>query len=303
MAEHLYKVGLAGVGSINSDVANAIATDNRFKLYTVSAATNDNKPSKSHADSVYVEPHELAHNCDIMIEALPPEAAVEYVLAALKADKTVILCSVGILSTHPEILEAATRSKGRIIVPYGAIMTVPNIKELKNKDIHELHHTVTKPIAGLEDALRAQGYSDDDIANIDPDEPIFKGSAEEAIKLFGKNVNTSIAISLLCERPASETNVTIYADKNAKGNTHHVQAKGYDENGAPFEFDEKSQNKASKNPGTSVGTSESVLRALLNPVRDGIVSIGRKTAQVIRDRNNGIITEDVVFTYIPPEPA
>lgn len=264
------KIAIAGIGAIGGTIFQKLEA----RLgYTIVAATNNNIPSGTAADSLFRTPEGLNNiDYDMLIEALPPKAVPAYALQAIKAGKAALLLTTGVLSTCPEILQTLARSNGRIIVPYGAISTVPNIKVLKNKEITAAHHKVTKPIAGLKSALEELGY---DLATITAPITVFDGSAEEAIKAFGKNVNTSITLSLLCKMAFKDVRVTITADPNAKGNKHHVTASGQG-----FSFDESFENAPSKdNPGTSAITPDSALEALYNPKNDAALEIDADMAQ------------------------
>ncbi|MGY8998562.1 MAG: aspartate dehydrogenase [Rhodospirillales bacterium] len=98
-----------------------------------------------------------------------------------------------------------------------------------------------------------------DLSSIKEATIIFNGSARQAAKLYPKNANVAATIAL-AGLGFEDTKVTLVADPNAKGNTHHLEAFG--------SFGELDVtiigNSLPSNPKSSALTAYSAVRALKN---------------------------------------
>jgi aspartate dehydrogenase len=210
------KIGIAGTGAIGSAVARALTAGiDGCELTSISdiGDTPDyNVPN--------VDFETLARDNDVIIEALPVSAVPDLCAAVFKHKKTLILISSCALLLHPELESQAKSSTSRIIVPSGALCGVDGVKGLKEMEIKN------SKIASFKAPKGFKGAPHVDIHNIDVDAItkktlLFKGNALEAAAGFPANVNVAATLSL-AGVGAERTEVEIWADPDATGNTHAI---------------------------------------------------------------------------------
>lgn len=214
-------VGIAGLGAIGSAVGRALL-DGIDGLEWIAAS--DIKPSEEFQNIPLVSFEELAERCDIVIEALPPQKVPELAKHVFEQQKTLILISSCALLMFPEIEDMHKLSTSRIIVPSGALSGLDGVKALKNLGIKKSTIASTKPPMGFSGApyVEEMGIN---LAQIETKTKIFEGNALEAAKGFPANVNVAATLSL-AGIGAKETRVEIWADPDAKGNSHEINVQG-----------------------------------------------------------------------------
>ena len=217
-------VGIAGLGAIGSAVARALI-DGIGGLELIAAS--DVEPNEEF-DIPLVSFEELCERCDIIIECLPPAIVPELAKEALKHQKTLILISSCALLMFPEILDTHNSipkpKQGRIIVPSGALAGIDGIKALKELGIQKSIIASTKHPRGFSGAPYVDKMGID-LTQIQTKTRIFEGNALEASKGFPANVNVAATLSL-AGVGAENTQVEIWADPQAKGNSHEITVSG-----------------------------------------------------------------------------
>ncbi len=221
-------IGIAGLGAIGSAVGRALLK-NIDGLNWI-AASDLNYDPKTHPE--FNVPNlsfeQLCDQCDIIIEALPPAVVPQLAKIALEKQKTLIVISSCALLMFPEILENLNSThrfkKGRIIVPSGALAAIDGVKGLKELGIQKSVIASTKHPRGFVGAPYVDKMGID-LAQISVKTKIFEGNALEAAKGFPANVNVAATLSL-AGIGAEKTRVEIWADPNAKGNTHAIMVQG-----------------------------------------------------------------------------
>ena len=115
-------------------------------------------------------------------------------------------------------------STSRVLVPSGALAGLDGVKGLKELGIEKSVIASTKPPRGFEGApyVDKMGIN---LAQIESKTRIFEGSALEAAKGFPANVNVAATLSL-AGIGAEQTRVEIWADPQAKGNSHEITVTG-----------------------------------------------------------------------------
>ncbi|MAI63003.1 MAG: hypothetical protein CBB87_11100 [Micavibrio sp. TMED27] len=216
-------VGIAGTGAIGTAVAKAIIKGiNGLKLTHVSDLNGglDGIPNVSF--------DELAENCDIIIECLPPKAVPPLAERVIKAQKEFIMISGCALLMFPEILELQhsmpENTRKPIIVPSGALAGIDGIKALKELGIISSKIASTKPPVGFKGAPHIV-KNNIDLTKINQKTKLFSGNAIEAAQGFPANVNVAATLSL-AGIGAEKTQVEIWADPEAKGNAHEITVEG-----------------------------------------------------------------------------
>lgn len=214
------KVGLAGCGALGSIITRALIEG--IEGYELVGIADINKPA---FDVPLMSFKELAENCDIVIEALPPSEVPKIAREVLVRDKTLIMLSACAILLFPEIEEIRKTSNGRIRVPSGALSGLDAVTALSCAKITSAKIASTKPPKGLKGAPFVT-LNNIDLDNLTEKKRIFEGNAFEAAKAFPANVNVAATLSLAGIGP-EETRVEVWADPNAKGNTHEITVTGH----------------------------------------------------------------------------
>jgi aspartate dehydrogenase len=263
-------VAVGGFGAIGRAVARSLDRGmTGLKLVAVSARNVDRARLvvSSFEHPVPVEPLErLAEVADIIIECVPAAAFPRIAIPALNAGRILIAISVGALIANQEILDLAAKSKGRIIVPSGALLGLDAVQAAAEGVIRSVRMVTRKPPRGLSGApyLRANGI---DIANITEPLKIFSGSAREAAAGFPENLNVAAALGLAGVGP-DRTIIEVWADPWVERNEHTIMVAC---DSADFEMT-ISNIPSLDNPRTGKITALSVvaaLRKLTNPIQIG----------------------------------
>lgn len=211
------KVGIAGVGALGSIVARAFPLEG----YTLHALSDVNP---SAFDVPNVDFKTLAEECDVIVECLPAAAVPALAKEVLSRNKTLILISSCALILHPEIKTMAESSQGRILVPSGALSGLDAVSALKQNNITESKIISTKSPKGFKNApyIIEKNINLDDIQNRFM---IFSGNVMEAAKAFPANVNVAASLAL-AGIGAEKTQVEVWADPEATGNSHEIIVTG-----------------------------------------------------------------------------
>jgi aspartate dehydrogenase len=252
-------IGIAGLGAIGGAVAKALIQG--IDGLELVCASEPNPPAWFKGDIVDFET--LAARCDMVIEALPPKLVPELARAVFANDRDFMVVSSSSLIVYPEILAAhraaqMNGSKGRIIVPSGALIAIDGVHALKQMGIKSAMIATTKPPKGyagapfvVENAI--------DLNSITEKTKLFGGYALEAAKAFPANVNVAATLSL-AGIGADKTWVEVWADPAALGNSHEIRViGGYSTITAKVE-----NTPDPANPKSSMITAQSVISLLKN---------------------------------------
>lgn len=161
------------------------------------------KPSIS--ESVY---ELLSLKPDLVVEAASQEAVEEYGELILNSGSDIVVLSVGALmdeSLLERLKKAATVNGKRIYVPSGAIAGVDALHALSLVGFDEITLRSSKPPEALSGKVGT----------------LFKGHAEEAVKLFPANINVAATLRLAS---GSNVAVEIVSDPSLRTNLHEIIA-------------------------------------------------------------------------------
>ena len=214
-------IGIAGLGAIGSAVGRALDKGIDGLAWI---AASDIKPNEEFPGIPLMNFEEIADCCDIIVECLPPAAVPELAKCVIDRNKTLVLISSCALLMYPEILKSHDISTGRIIVPSGALLGIDGVKALKKLGIKKSIIASTKPPMGFSGAPYVEKMGID-LTQIKEKTRIFQGNALEASKGFPANVNVAATLSLAGIGPKN-TQVEIWADPEATGNTHEITVSG-----------------------------------------------------------------------------
>jgi len=265
------KIGIAGIGAVGSAVARALDQGEIAGCeLTAIAARNDERARQFAATLSRDVPNlslvELAQQCDVVLEALPPSMFDAVALPTVTAGKTLIAMSASQLLVRDDLLDVARRSGGRIVIPSGAMLGLDAIKGAAVGTIHEVTIITRKPPNSL---LRAPYILKSGMKLNDLHEAvcILKGTVSEIAREFPANVNVAAAVSLAGLGP-DRTRMEIWADPGLQFNTHTVSVQS-----DSSDFSMQIQNRPSdENPATGRITSQSVIAYLRQ--LDAVLSIG-----------------------------
>lgn len=259
------KIGIAGLGALGSAVARALTEGDGIHNMTLHAVS-DIKPNPAfNVPNVSFE--QLGEQCDLVIECLPPHVVPLLTKAVLSKHKELVLISSSALLLHPEIMDHLRDSQGRILVPSGALAGIDAVRALAQLGIKRARIATTKKPLGFEGAPFIL-ENKIDLTKIKTRQQLFSGNAFEAAEGFPANINVAVTLSLAGIGP-ERTEVEIWADPNAKGNTHEIIVES-----AYSTVTARVENKPDpQNPKSSVLAGQSIV-ALLRGMTEPLVVRG-----------------------------
>ena len=166
---------------------------------------------------------ELIGTADIVVECAAPDAVRPVLEGCVSKGKDAIIISVGGVLGCEDLLGSAREAGVRVILPSGAICGIDGIKAAGIAGITEAVITTRKGPASLKGApyIKEKGI---DLDALKGETVIFEGSAREAIKVFPKNINVSVLLSL-AGIGADRTKVRIVTSPGYTSNTHEIEVK------------------------------------------------------------------------------
>lgn len=263
------RVGIAGLGAVGLEVAKRLIAGIPG-LSLVAVAVRDVEKARRAlpqvGDSIVVrKATELANDCDIVVECLPPALFREVATSAIDKGRIFMPLSVAQLLENGDLIEHAKLKGARILVPTGALIGLDAVRAAAEGTIHSVKMVTRKPPAGLEGApyLREHGIS---VSDLKKALKVFDGSAREGARGFPTNVNVAAALSLAGIGP-DRTQLEIWADPAITRNTHTITV---DADTARFTM--TIENIPSENPRTGKSVAPSTvaaLRALVSELKIG----------------------------------
>jgi len=254
------RVAIAGLGAIGRTLATKLAGGALPSAMLAAVAVRDVAKGRQVLDGLASDAPilpfaELAQAADVVVECLPAAAVGDLVAAVLDAGKKVMVLSVGVLLSRPDLIELARRRGGQIIVPTGALIGLDAVTAAAEGTIQSVRIVTRKPPKGLIGApyLVENGI---EVADLAAPLRVFAGTAREAARGFPANVNVAAALSLAGIGP-DRTAQEIWADPAMTRNRHEVTVVA---DSALMEM--VIENIPSENPKTGRITALSVLAAL-----------------------------------------
>jgi aspartate dehydrogenase len=264
------RVAIAGLGSIGRAIATRLDRGDLAGIELAAVAVRDRDKAAQFLRTLsrpvpIVELEALGQHADIVVECAPSQLLPRIALPALAAGKKVVVLSVGALLSHPEIVQAAGRHGGQVLVPTGALIGLDAVAAAAEGKIRSVRMITRKPVNGLLGAPYLE-QNKIDISRTREPMKVFSGTAREAAAGFPANLNVAVALSLAGIGPDA-TLLEIWADPHLTRNTHRIEV---DADSATFTM--TIENVPSENPKTGRITALSVialLRRLNAPLRVG----------------------------------
>ena len=263
------RVGLAGLGAVGLEVAKRLITGVPGLTLAAVAVRDVEKAQRAlpqvGSDIPVRKATELANDCDIVVECLPPALFRDVALSAIDKGRIFMPLSVAQLLENDDLVERARQKGARILVPTGALIGLDAVRAAAEGTIHSVKMVTRKPPAELDGApyLRERGIS---VSGLKQPLKVFDGSAREGARGFPTNVNVAAALSLAGFGP-DRTQLEIWADPGVTRNTHTIMV---DADTARFTM--TIENIPSENPRTGKSVAPSTvaaLRALVSELKVG----------------------------------
>jgi aspartate dehydrogenase len=258
-----YNLAFLGSGAMGTEVIDYVISNLKDKFNIALIMDNEINNAEKLSSKYNISPvitNDInilleMKDIDLIIETASVQAANQYANDLVKKTN-VVFASVGAMSDqvfYNNLLDDAAKNNNTIIIPPGAIGGLDAIGAVKDS-ITFIEIITTKSPESLSGA---KGFSDYENYNFTSPQIIFKGSATNAIKLFPKNLNVAVTLSLFGLGP-DKTNVTVIADPDVKMNCHKINLKGQF---GEMSFDFKLE-KSIKNPRTSALAGLSIMKIL-----------------------------------------
>ncbi len=263
------RVGVAGLGAVGLEVAKRLITGVPGLTLVAVAARDVEKARRAlppAGSSIPVrKATELANDCDIVVECLPPALFRDVAISAIDKGRIFMPLSVAQLLENGDLVERAKLKGARILVPTGALIGLDAVRAAAEGTIHSVKMVTRKPPAGLEGAPYLLEHKIS-VAGLKEARKVFEGSAREGARGFPTNVNVAAALSLAGIGP-DRTQLEIWADPAVTRNTHTITV---DADTARFTM--TIENIPSENPRTGKSVAPSTvaaLRALVSELKVG----------------------------------
>jgi aspartate dehydrogenase len=230
------RVGIVGCGAIGTALAVALERDYANVARVV--ALVDRIPARVRALQSRLRGRpkasslpELIRGCDLVIEAASVDVAAEVARRGLAAHRDVVIMSTGGLLLHATRWRpAARRSRGRLLLPSGALGGLDGLKALAQGRLRRICLTTSKPPASLASAplIARRGIR---LTGLRRPRVIFDGTPRQAIQGFPQNTNVAATLALAVlsgrpQRPAPPIRIRVVADPRLTRNVHQVDVEG-----------------------------------------------------------------------------
>jgi len=248
------KIGIIGNGNIASYLLQMINVEKRVKGEVVAvlgrSLFNKEKVEKSFRATFFTDFESFINSSiDIVIEAATIQAVQELANKTLKNNKDIIISSVGAFKESEftnKLTKTALNNNKQIYIPSGAIGGLDIIQSANS-------------LGGLKEVTLTTVKSPESLGknNVNKEEVIFEGAAQEAIEKYPKNVNVALILSL-AGLGANSTRITIKVNPETNKNMHIINAYG-----SFGEMELKVQNNSMpNNPKTSYLAALSIIYTL-----------------------------------------
>ena len=131
-SDTVLRVALAGFGAIGRAVGDRL-NEGIPGLSLSAVAVRDRDKARRHMADYSHQPdlvalEELAAHVDIGVECAPAAVFAQIAEAAVGAGRVFMPVSVGVLLTRPDLIDLATQTGARIIVPTGALIGLDAVR-------------------------------------------------------------------------------------------------------------------------------------------------------------------------------
>ena len=209
---------------------------------------------------------DLIRRSDFIIEAASVKASEEIVPLVLRANKKILVLSVGGILKIKNLSALLRRSKGQVYIPSGGVAGIDSVLGAKNGGIKSVQITTRKPLKSLKTSpfFLKKGLQAEKIKK---PTLIFEGNALAAIQNFPENVNVAATLSLAGTGP-KKTKVQIYTSPTYQYNMHEIEV----HSGYGRILTHVTNLPSKENPKTSalaIGSAIATLEKILSPLKIG----------------------------------
>ena len=264
------RVAVAGLGAVGFQVAKRLAAGlDGLALAAVSARHRDAARARMAeiAGGIPVLPaEELAAHAEVIVECAPAAVFTAIAEPALRAGRVLVPISVAALMEHLHLVELASSTGARIVVPSGALLGLDAVRAAAEGEIQRVRMVTRKPPGGLAGApyLLEHGI---DVTELHEPLRVFSGSAREGAAGFPANLNVAAALGL-AGIGLDRTELEIWADPGVTRNCHRIEVEA---DSARFELAiENVPSEANPRTGRLVANSVvATLKRLVSPLTVG----------------------------------
>ena len=262
----MLRIALIGCGAIGASVLELLHGDPRIAVDCIVA------PAAAHAQARAVAarwaPQARVSESldgavvDLVVECAGHGAVAEHVLPALSRGIPCVVVSIGALGAPgmaQALAQAAELGNTQVQLLSGAIGGIDALAAARVGGLDTVVYTGRKPPLAWTGTPAQEAC---DLTALTSAHCIFRGSAEEAARLYPKNANVAATLAF-AGLGLQRTEVQLFADPAVGENVHHVEARGAF---GSFELTMRGKPLAA-NPKTSALTVYSVVRALHNRSR------------------------------------
>jgi aspartate dehydrogenase len=217
------KLALIGHGAIARQILNHIAQSAQHEVAIILDVADTRVAGGPPVTTRLADV--LAARPDLVVECAGHSAVDAYAVPLLEAGLDILIVSIGALADpqlRTKVFAAAERSKGRVLLPAGAIAGIDGLVAARYGGLETVRLRSRKAPLSWSGAPGVEGV---DLAAIKTPTVIFSGPADEAARLFPKNANVAATIAL-AGLGFSRTAVELVADPSATRNIHELEAEG-----------------------------------------------------------------------------
>ncbi len=223
-----YRIAIAGLGAIGLKVARALDAGAIPGLSLVAVSARDVEKARANLAGFKAMPaivplDALPQHADVVVECIPAAHFETIARATIDAGRIFMPLSVGQLLKHMALVDRATQTGARILVPTGALLGLDAVRAVAEDEVHSVRIVTRKPPGGLKGAPHLV-HNKIVVDGLTAPLRVFEGTAREAIIGFPANVNVAVALSLAGIGP-DRTRVEIWADPAVTRNTHTIEVK------------------------------------------------------------------------------
>ena len=254
------RIAIAGLGAIGKAIAVTLAKGSVPGVVLTAVSAKNHEKAQQFVSTLGVPVKvlnlsQLEPEADLVIECAPAALLPDIATPFLKAQKQVIVLSVGALLFNQGLIDWARQEGGIIHVPTGALIGLDAVIAAAEGKIHSVRMVTRKPPNGLagaphllENKISVEGLTEP--------KKVFEGNARAAAKGFPANLNVVVALALAGVGPEN-TLLEIWADPTVVRNTHSIVV---DSDSAKFTM--TMENIPSENPKTGRIVAPSVIALL-----------------------------------------
>lgn len=254
------RIAIAGLGAIGKAIAVTLAKGSVPGVVLTAVSAKNHEKAQQFVSTLGVPVKvlnlsQLEPEADLVIECAPAALLPDIATPFLKAQKQVIVLSVGALLFNQGLIDLAKQEGGIIHVPTGALIGLDAVIAAAEGKIHSVRMVTRKPPNGLTGAphLLENNIS---VEGLTEPKKVFEGNARAAAKGFPANLNVVVALALAGVGPEN-TLLEIWADPTVVRNTHSIVV---DSDSAKFTM--TMENIPSENPKTGRIVAPSVIALL-----------------------------------------